>query len=69
MARADDQNPVGAGSLFSALEFALGALRSNQDVLLHKVPRTEVVREQLATNLTAIGVVKDALKEAGVSVN
>lgn len=52
----------------SALEYALGALRSNQDVLLHKVARSQVVREQLEVNRTAIGVVRDALKEAGVSV-
>lgn len=36
------------------LEFAIAALRSNQDVLLHKVERTQVVRDQLALNLSAI---------------
>lgn len=47
-----------------ALEYAVSALRSNQDVLLHKVARTQVVREQLEVNRTAIQYLKDALKEA-----
>lgn len=40
--------------LRSEVEYAIGALRSNQDVLLHKVARTQVVREQLELNRTAI---------------
>lgn len=66
---ASDKERPSARELIAALEFSMGALRSNQDVLLHKVARTPVVKEQLGTNLHAIGVVRDALKEAGHDVN
>ncbi len=45
----------------SALEYAIGALRSTQDLLLHKVERTQVVREQLDINRMAIEQLKEAL--------
>ncbi len=45
----------------SALEYAIGALRSTQDVLLHKVERTQLVRDQLEINRTAIAQLKEAL--------
>lgn len=51
------------------VEFAIGALRSNNDVLLHKTPRTEVVNEQLVLNRNAIGRLKAALMEEGIRVN
>ncbi len=45
----------------TALEYAIGALRSTQDLLLHKVKRTQVVRDQLEINRTAIEQLKEAL--------
>lgn len=45
------------------IEFAIGALRSNQDVLLHKVKRTPVVFEQLKLNRDAIAHLNEALKD------
>jgi hypothetical protein len=56
-------------SLFSAVEFAIGALRSNQDTLLHKVPRNEAIRLQLEQNRSAIEQLKEVLAKEGVSVN
>ncbi len=50
-----------ARSAASALEYAIGALRSTQDVLLHKVERTQLVRDQLEINRTAIAQLKEAL--------
>jgi hypothetical protein len=41
--------------LRAKVEGFVGVLRSNQDTLLHKVPRTEAVRLQLEVNLAAIG--------------
>ncbi len=48
-------------SAATALEYAIGALRSTQDLLLHKVKRTQVVRDQLEINRTAIEQLKEAL--------
>ncbi len=40
----------------------IGVLRSNQDTLLHKVPRTEAVRLQLEVNLAALVSIRAALE-------
>ncbi len=56
-------------ALAGDLEFAIGALRSNQDVLLNKVKRTPVVEAQLALNRDAIVTLKTALAKRGIVVN
>ena len=50
-----------AANLRESVVFAIGALRSNQDVLLHKVARTLVVKEQLELNRTAIAQLQEDL--------
>ena len=51
-------------NLRESVVFAIGALRSNQDVLLHKVARTLTIREQLEINRAAIAQLQEDLLRA-----
>ncbi len=65
---AERESLTSAPALAADAEFAIGALRSNQDVLLHKVERNEAVRQQLEVNLAAIVALREALARRGVIV-